>query len=303
VLNQKLHQPVLLSEAIEALNVQPEGWYVDGTFGRGGHTAAILKKQGRVLAFDIDQEAISYGQTAFAQEIKEGNLVIVRENFDHLRQVITAHPKISLDSLKGFLFDFGTSSDQLLSAERGFSFDSDQVLDMRMDQRLGVTANDLLNVLPENQLRELFQEYGGEHEARNVARAIKKWQAQQSAPATFTGRELAGLISNVKRERGSKLHPATKIFQALRIAVNQELDSIQSLLAQVKVVAVPGNRLVSIAFHEGEDRIVKHQLIEWEKQGRGHRVNKSVIVPSLTEIETNPRSRSAKMRIFEYASK
>ncbi len=300
--NQPQHQPVLLAEALKGLNVTPDAWYVDGTFGRGGHTAAILKAGGRVLAFDIDQLAIEYGEQQFAAAINQGSLILVRENFDQLEKVLLSQKQISAAELAGFLFDFGTSADQLLAADRGFSFESDHLLDMRMDQRLGVTANDLLNVLPEKQLMALFEEYGGEHEARSIAKAIKRTQAEQNGQLNCTGRELAAIITRVKRERGGKLHPATKVFQALRIAVNQELESIHSVLNQVARLARPGSRLVTIAFHEGEDRIVKRILIEWEKRHRGERLNKEVIIPTTAEIAANPRSRSAKMRIFEYAT-
>jgi 16S rRNA (cytosine1402-N4)-methyltransferase len=186
-----------------------------------------------------------------------------------------------------------------MSSDRGFSFESDQILDMRMDQRLGVTANDMLKVLTEKQLTEVFREFGGEREAKSIAREIKKWQAKYGQANGMTGQNLAELILRVKRER-TKLHPATKVFQALRIVVNSELDNISSVLDQVNQLAVSGTRLVTIAFHEGEDRIVKHSMLRWEKQGRGHRVNKEVITASAAELTQNKRARSAKLRIFEY---
>lgn len=295
--SEKIHQTVLLHEAVEALQVKPGAWYLDGTFGRGGHTEEILKNGGCVIALDIDQEAIEYGESFFADQIKAGSLVLIRANFENISSIIKSHEL--REKINGFLFDFGTSTEQLTSLERGFSFDSDQLLDMRMDQRLGVTADDMLKVLTEKQLTEIFREYGGEKESKSVAKEIKRWQAKYGLAQAMTGQELAALVIQAKRER-TKLHPATKVFQALRIAVNSELDNIINGLEQATQLAQPGARMVTIAFHEGEDRIVKHMMLRWEKQQRGHRVNKEVIVPGTEEIARNKRSRSAKLRIFEY---
>jgi 16S rRNA (cytosine1402-N4)-methyltransferase len=289
----ELHRTVLLKEAVEALGVQPNTWYVDATFGRGGHTREILSQGGQVIAFDFDQEAVEFGITNFQDSISKGSLILIRDNFDKLAQHLQGY------QIKGFLFDFGTSTEQLTSLERGFSFESDQVLDMRMDQRLGVKAEDLLKVLPEAQLIQLFQEYGGERESKVIAKAIKHW-LKQNPQQTLTGQTLAQIISRAKHEPRTKLHPATKVFQALRIAVNQELDNIQVALNQVPTLVQPQTRVVTIAFHEGEDRIVKTTFLEWEKQHKGQRINKEVITPSAEELEANPRARSAKMRIFEY---
>ncbi len=288
-----VHRTVMLKEAVDALQIQPQAWYLDATFGRGGHTGEILNRGGQVIAFDFDQEAIEFGQEKFAAEIAQGKLILVRANFDQLTEQVKDRP------IKGFLFDFGTSTEQLTSQERGFSFESDQLLDMRMDQRLGVTAQDLLKVLPEKQLTEVFIDYGGERESKLVAKSIKAWLAQHPTE-TITGRTLAEIVARVKHEPRSKLHPATKVFQALRIAVNSELDSIGIALSKLEHLAQPGTRIVTIAFHEGEDRIVKTVFANWEKQAKGHRINKEVITPNAEELEANPRARSAKMRIFEY---
>jgi 16S rRNA (cytosine1402-N4)-methyltransferase len=284
------HIPVLLAETIHALNIQPNKLYVDGTFGRGGHTAEILKQGGKVIAFDVDQEAITFGQEKFAQEIQAGQLRLVRENFDRLQQILGE------TQVTGILFDFGTSSDQLKGQNRGFSFEGDAELDMRMDDRLGVKAKDLLAILPEKQLAQLFIELGGEHEARAIAKAIAH---QRQAKPIQTTQELANLISKVKRERTSHLHPATKVFQALRIAVNSELDAIHSALPQALRVLEANGRIVTISFHEGEDRIVKQQFKEWEKDGQGVNVTKDIITAGEEELQRNPRARSAKLRIFE----
>ncbi len=298
---QDRHRTVLLKEAVEALQVKADNWYIDATFGRGGHTQAILDQGGKVIAFDVDQEAITFGQTEFSSPISQGNLILIRENFEKLAaKVQELQLKTTIDQVQGILFDFGTSTEQLTSIDRGFSFESDRSLDMRMDQRLGVTALDLLNVLPENQLTQLFIEYGGEHEAKYLAKAIKKWLAEYGPAQAMTGKDLADLVVRYKREPRTKLHPATKVFQALRIAVNRELDSLQAGLDQVNHISHSGMRVVTIAFHEGEDRIVKHVFAQWEKQHRGQRINKEIMTPGAEEVEANPRSRSAKMRIFEY---
>jgi 16S rRNA (cytosine1402-N4)-methyltransferase len=291
------HISVLLAEAVEALNVHTGNWYIDGTFGRGGHTAEILKNGGNVIAFDVDQEAIAFGQERFQQEIAAGQLILLRENFDRLQQVIGQLREAGkINEVAGALFDFGTSSDQLKDETRGFSFTGDADLDMRMDDRLGVKAKDLLAILPEKQLMQLFIELGGEHEAKAIARAIVYQRQTRPIQTTY---ELSDLVSRTKREKRGHLHAATKVFQALRIAVNSELDSIQSLLPQVYRVLAEDGRVVTISFHEGEDRIVKQQFKEWEKNNQGVNVTKDIITAGAEELDRNPRARSAKLRIFQ----
>lgn len=294
--NDSQHLSVMTQEVIESLQIRANTWYVDATFGRGGHTAAIIKAGGKVIAFDVDQEAVEYGQAHFAAEIAAGQLILLRSNFNQLLNQVRQTGVMQIEAI---LFDFGTSSNQLMSDDRGFSFSSQAPLDMRMDQRLGVTALDLLNVLPENQLVTLFQEMGGEHEAKSIARAIKRKQVMQQGLLKINAHELADLIASVKRERHSKLHPATKTFQALRIAVNQELDSISQALPQALELVPTGGRIVTISFHEGEDRIAKHTFRTWKQAGKGQEITKHIMEPSADELARNPRARSAKMRVFE----
>lgn len=284
-----MHQPVLLTETIEALNIQPNHWYIDGTFGRGGHSAAIIQKGGKVIAFDFDPQAIEFGQNQFAQEITDKKLILIKSNFDKLGQAVDK-------PISGVLFDFGTSSDQLTDKERGFSFDSDTHLDMRMDPSLGVTAKDLLAIVPEKQLAELFQDYGGESEAKAIAHAIE--QRRKSNQPITTTRQLADLVSKAKKKKTS-LHPATKVFQALRIAVNDELNNIKRVLPQALEILSPHGRIVTISFHDGEDRIAKHTFKEWQQQNLGTIITKKPITPTQQEINDNQKSRSAKLRIFE----
>ncbi|MDQ3008154.1 MAG: 16S rRNA (cytosine(1402)-N(4))-methyltransferase RsmH [bacterium] len=294
------HVSVLLNEALAGLVISPNSWYLDATFGRGGHTAAILRAGGNVIAFDYDQEAIEYGQSTFATFIEQGRFALVRENFSKLSsivpEVLKAH---QISQLDGVLFDFGTSVDQLLSPDRGFSFDSDSPLDMRMDDRSSVRAKDLLNLLSEKQLVQIFQDYGGEREAKSIAKAIKIKFNREGLTSLQTTAQLAQLVSKTKHERGSKLHPATKVFQALRITVNMELENIELALPQALQLVAPTKNIVTIAFHEGEDRIVKRLFNQWESQDKGQKINNHIVVPTSSELEANPRARSARLRIFK----
>lgn len=281
----------MLAEAIEHLSIQPNQWYIDCTFGRGGHTAAILEKGGKVLALDWDEEAISSGTIRFTQALEKKQLILKRESFSQLEK--TVRETLS-DPITGILFDFGTSTNQLMSGDRGFSFSEDGDLDMRMDTRLGVKAKDILIVVPEKQLADMFWKYGGEEDSRKIAKAIK----QLSQPLTTT-QELSKLVEIVKRGRSGRLHPATKVFQALRIAVNSELEEIEQALPQALKVLASAGLLVTISFHEGEDRIVKTAFRSWENQGLGEQITQRPLIPTPDEVEKNPRSRSAKLRVFK----
>lgn len=288
------HITVFLDQAIELLNVKPDCWYIDATFGGGGHTRNILSKGGKVLAFDFDEQAIEMGLEAFAQEIAKQQLILVQANFADLEKVV-AENKLT-GQIDGLIFDFGTSTDQLMSEERGFSFSGLGELDMRMDKNLGVKAKDLLALLSEKQLTEVFSTYGGELEAKKIAKAIV---AQRKAGRFIsTNQDLVKLVEKNKSYRG-KTHPATKVFQALRIVVNDELANIEQVLPQALQVVNQGGRIVTIGFHEGEDRQFKVAFRNWEEKGFGTIVTKKAIEPSEEEVQKNPRSRSAKLRAFE----
>jgi 16S rRNA (cytosine1402-N4)-methyltransferase len=296
-----LHQPVLLTEAVELLQVQPKTWYVDATFGRGGHTKAILDQQAQVLAFDVDQEAIDYAQVEFSAEIEKGQLVIIRTNFSNLETEVNNFQSHQAETapIRGILFDFGTSLDQIRAPHRGFSFDHpDAPLDMRMDQSLGITAADLLTVLSVKQMTDLFRDYGGEPHAKKIAQAIDRHRGKTRSNRIETVGELLEVaFKDIPRK--SHLHPATKVLQALRIAVNDELSSIEQVLPQALKVLDTGGRIVTIAFHQGEDSLVKHQFKYWQDQDKGSVITKKAVLPSEEEIEKNPRARSAKLRTFE----
>lgn len=298
------HVPVMLEEAVTGLNVRPQHWYVDATFGRGGHTRAILDRGGKVVGFDFDQETIDRARRRFSEELELNTLVLVRENFDTLTETLArlTREEAVETPVWGVLFDFGTSTDQLMAPDRGLSFESaEATLDMRLDTRLGVKAVDLLKILPAKQLTSLFQELGGEEYAKRIAGAIIKTREKNPTQLETVG-GLVSLIMAHKPRRAGHLHPATKIFQALRIAVNDELDNLQRALPQALSVLAPAGRLVTIAFHEGEDRPVKQAFTQWEEQGLGRRITKKALKPTEAERTANPRSRSAKLRVFERAS-
>lgn len=291
-----MHKTVLLKEAVDYLDIKKDHYYVDATFGRGGHTREILSRGGKVIAFDFDHEAIEHGNQNFAEECKNESLILIRENFDQIDEAIKNLQKHhTIGEISGILFDFGTSTEQLTSSERGFSFDGDGPLDMRMDDRLGVQAKDLLAIIPTKQLAQLFSEMGGEHDAFKIAKAIK----ESPTPIT-TIKELTNIIAKVKRnDRHSKINPSTKVFQALRIAVNTELSNIETALPKAFDILEKNARIVTIAFHEGEDRIVKHLFKTWEENKQGINLLKKPLSPSEEELEINQRARSAKLRVFE----
>ncbi|MCC6629973.1 MAG: 16S rRNA (cytosine(1402)-N(4))-methyltransferase RsmH [Chloroflexi bacterium] len=303
------HVPVLLGESVAALAPRPGGRYLDGTYGGGGHTAALLAAcapDGRVLALDRDPAAVARGVTAAA--MAGGRLVVQQANFADLAAVAIEAGFAPLD---GILLDLGMSSFQLDEAARGFSFQSDGPLDMRMDPTSGQPASALVNELPERELADLIYEYGEERASRRIARAIV--QARARAPLRTTGDLTRAVTAAVGRPPGG-LHPATRTFQALRIAVNDELGALEGALAGALTVLAPGGRLVVISFHSLEDRIVK-QYFRREATDClcppalpvcqcGHRAQvrlstRRPVVPGVAEAAANPRSRSAKMRVAE----
>lgn len=283
-------------DAIRELKLSSGEWCIDATFGAGGHSALLLKNGVKVLAFDFDQLAIDQGQAHFKKEIKAGNLILVRENFNQLRAVVNQLiEQKKIDQISGVLFDFGTSTDQLMDSDRGFSFDGEGELDMRLDDRLGVTAADLLAVLSLNDLIYVLKVFGGEREAKGIANAVIR---QRKESPIKTTKQLSDLVSRVKREK-TKLHPATKVFQALRIIVNDEIANIELGLPQAIELVKKGGRVVTIAFHEGEDRAAKKLFKQMQDEKQGQLIYKKPLLPSELEIKSNPRARSAKMRVFE----
>lgn len=301
-----VHQPVLFQAALDSLLVQPGGRYIDATVGGGGHAAGILaasSPQGRLLGIDRDPAAIKVASTRLAPYT--GRFVLVHASFEHLAAVAREHHFAPAD---GILFDLGLSSLQLGDPARGFAFMSDGPLDMRYDPtQSGVTAATLVNQLSVDELAALLFRYGEEGRARRIAEAIV------AARPLYTTTELARVIERAVGRRGH-LHPATRTFQALRIAVNDELAVLEAALPQAVELLRPGGRLVVISFHSLEDRIVK-QFLRRESHNcicppeapvcTCHHVatvrliTRKPIVPSAEEIAANPRSRSARMRVAE----
>lgn len=282
------------NEALHWLQVEQGGWYVDCTLGGGGHTQMLLNNGAHVVAFDWDESAINHAKENFQHELQNGHLVLIRESFAQLG-VIRKDPLLKEVDIKGILFDFGTSTDQLMSAERGFSFNGNAPLDMRMDNRRGVTAADLIKFLAEKELVDVL-ESAGEHDARKIAPALKK-------VLPTTTRELADTVTRAKGGRHTRLNPATKTFMALRIAVNTEMTEITAGLPEAFAILAPGGRIVTISFHDGEDRIVKRAFEEWERAVEGKTLTPKPVEPSETEVFHNPRSRSAKLRVFAKRNK
>ena len=302
------HKPVLLAETLAALQPRAGGRYVDGTVGRAGHAAAILaasSPNGYLCGCDRDGDAVD----AAAKRLEQfaGRFEIRRGNFDSLTDWVES------GSCDGVLLDLGVSSPQLDVSERGFSFLQDGPLDMRMDQRQPLTAATLVNQSSAEELADIFWRYGDEHESRKMARAIER--ERQLRPITTT-RQLAELVEKISPRAGKKAHPATKMFQALRIAVNDEIGSLKRGLDGALTILKPGGRLAVITFHSLEDRTVK----EWSRKlARDYEVIGEVDVPELrrpvppklkiltrkaiqtsdAEMNDNPRSRSAQLRVFE----
>lgn len=287
----KYHVSVLLQEAIDALQIQKGKKYIDATVGAGGHTFEIVKRGGIVLGIDQDREAIEEVRKK-ENEIEKKNLLLVQGNFSHLDEIARQHGFVNV---AGILFDIGVSSHQLDTNERGFSFLTDGPLDMRMDITKNVKAADLVNALNKGELIDLFTKYGEEPFAKKIAEVIVR---ERMKKPILTTKELVELIARSVPKIG-KIHPATKVFQALRIAVNDELHGLEEGIKQAVGLLIRNGRLVVITFHSLEDRIVKQYFEEAENENRGIVITRKPIVPSREEIIANKRARSAKMRIFE----
>jgi 16S rRNA (cytosine1402-N4)-methyltransferase len=292
------HVPVLLNDAIRYLNVRAGGTYVDATLGFAGHATAIARQlggTGRLVGFDRDPEALEMARVRFealSEELGEQmpQWELQGEEFSTLSRHI---PQASLD---GLLADFGVSSMQFDQAHRGFSFQADGPLDMRMDPRRGTTAEQVVNQADEKVLADLIYEFGEERRSRRFARAIVR--ARPIKTTAQLAKVLSAASPAMKSER-HHLHPATRIFQALRIYVNAELDEIRALLQAAPRLLRPGGRLVVISFHSLEDRLAKDALREAARQGIVEVLTRKPVTASEEETDRNPRARSAKLRAAE----
>jgi len=297
------HVPVLLDEVLKAAEVRPGQRWIDGTFGRGGHTQALLERGAQVLGLDRDEAA---EEAARALKVRwPEDFGWMRRNFKELKTCCQEH---GWDKVDGVLLDLGVSSPQLETAERGFSFRMDGPLDMRMDRRGGPTAADMVNEFPEEELSQIFYEHGGEREARRVARALVA--RRRRAPFHTTADLAAVVAETLPHRRAGGIHPATQVFQALRIAVNGEQEALVAALPQAVEIMKPGGVLAVISFHSGEDRVVKQflreQSAEWLDTPRHpntlpnpacHLRNVKRYLPGEEEIARNPRARSARLRV------
>lgn len=304
------HKSVLLEETIEHLNINPDGIYVDGTLGGGGHSYEIAKllSGGRLIGIDQDEAAIAAATERLA-EYKD-KVTIVRSNYSEIKQVLH---DLSIDHVNGILLDLGVSSYQLDTPERGFSYKEDAPLDMRMDTRNTLTAKDIVNTYSETELYRIIRDYGEDNFAKNIVKHIVRRREEKPLETTF---ELVEVIKAAipARVRAGTGHPAKRTFQAIRIELNRELEVLRDTLQDMIELLSPGGRLCIITFHSLEDRIVKACFKKNEnpctcppgfpvcvcgKVPQGKVISRKPILPSQEELEYNKRSKSAKLRVFE----
>lgn len=307
------HVTVLLNEAVENLKIKPDGIYVDCTLGGGGHTRKILSQlneNGRLFSFDQDQTAIEYNQKVLDNQLQSGKLTLVKDNFRNIKKRLN---EFGVSKIDGAVYDLGVSSPQFDVAQRGFSYKLEAPLDMRMDQGQSLTAKQIVNEWSFNDLVRIFSRYGEEKFAKSIARKIEKQRQLQPIQTTTELVEVikAGIPARARRTGG---HPAKRVFQALRIAVNDELGALETSLEQVLEMLNIDGRVSVITFQSLEDRLVKSMFKEKTSlpdlpqglpvipQGMEvdyRLVNRKPILPTKSEIETNHRAHSAKLRVIE----
>ena len=301
------HEPVMLKEVIDSLLVGREGVYVDGTVGGAGHSYAILKETDAFLVgIDCDEQALQFAEKRLAEF--GSRKVLIKANFADLGNVLE---NLNIKKVDGVLLDLGVSSRQLDAVQRGFSFSQQAPLDMRMDRSLKFSAYDIVNSFAQNELENIIKFYGEEKMAARIARAISK--KRQLSPIETTT-ELAAIVASCMPAtlKWQKIHPATRTFQAIRIAVNNELDNIKPAIDAAAEALKPGGCLCVISFHSLEDRIVKNEIraltgecvcpkdipfCVCQKEAKLKNMTRKVLIPSAEEIEANPRARSAKLRV------
>ncbi len=304
------HKSVLLDETIEGLGIKPDGIYVDGTLGGGGHSYHIcrnLSKQGRLIGIDQDDAAIE-AATVRLQEFAD-RVTIVRSNYCNMKNVLQ---DLGIGKVDGIVLDLGVSSYQLDTVERGFSYKYDTDLDMRMDRRQTLTAKDIVNNYSEKELFRIFRDYGEEQFSQNIAKHIVKNRQEKEIQTTFELNEIIKAAIPAKMRTNG--HPSKRVFQAIRIECNKELDVLRDTMDTMVELLNPGGRLSIITFHSLEDRIVKSAYRKYEnpctcppefpvcvcgKKPLGKSVSRKPILPSKEELEVNSRSKSAKLRVFE----
>lgn len=285
------HTSVLLQEVLNNLSIKRGGFYIDGTLGGGGHALSILQSGGSILGIDQDQEAIDFAKNRLENEgFEEGkDFWIVKDNFSQIDSIIKDK---GIERIDGVLLDIGVSGHQLDTPERGFSFRGGP-LDMRMDKVLSVSARELVNGLTKGELEDLFLRFGEEPRSKQYAQAIV--EARKNGPISST----EDLVKIIGGRMGDGPHPATRVFQALRIVVNDELNVLSAVMPKVMNLLTSGGRLVIITFHSLEDRIVKQAFKQIDESGIGTIITDKPIAPSSEEVLLNKRSRSAKLRCIE----
>jgi len=305
------HESVLLEETIEYLNIKPKGIYVDGTLGGGGHSDKIIDKlsnDGLLIGIDQDLEALNASKNRFKNKGK--NIIYIHDNFSNISEILH---NLNIDRIDGMILDLGVSSYQLDNKERGFSYMSDSELDMRMNQDSGITAKDIVNTYPKERLQEIIREYGEEKWAKRIAEFIENYRNEKEINTTHELVEIikAAIPAGARRDGP---HPAKRTFQALRIEVNNELSILENSIKKITNSLKLGGRICIITFHSLEDRIVKNTFKELSlscscppelpvcvcnKKSLLKIITRKPILPSSKEIENNPRSRSAKLRVAE----
>jgi 16S rRNA (cytosine1402-N4)-methyltransferase len=297
-MSDQYHLPVLLKESIALLNVKKGERYIDATLGGGGHTKEIIDQGGIVLGIDTDQEAIDYVSKKLEPEIKEKKLTLAKGNFRQIDEIARLN---NFDQVEGIIFDLGVSSHQINSPERGFSFLRPGPLDMRMDRSSQVRAADLINVLSKGELYEIFTKLGQEHRSRSIIDSIAFTRKVKAIETTDDLVEVIREAYGMKKELTpyERTLISQKVFQALRIVVNNELENIKEALPKAIELLRDNGRLLVISFHSLEDGIVKNAFRDFEENKKGRVITKKVIIPTKEEIEKNRRSKSSKLRAFE----
>ncbi len=286
-----MHTPVLLREVSAWLNIRPEGFYLDATAGTGGHVLEIVSRitTGRVIGIDRDPEALAIARERLQQFGEK--VTLVQASFSEIGEVTRQQ---NMPLLDGVLADLGVSSLELDTPERGFSFRWQAPLDMRMDPQSDLTAAEIVNRWSEKELANLLYEKADETDSRRIARSIMR-----ARPIRDTA-HLATVVAGARKARGrQRLHPATKTFLALRIAVNREEEELEQFLSRTPATLIPGGRWIILSYHSHEDRMVKRAFQRLEREGQVRILTKKIIEPALDEIQSNPRARSAKMRVAE----
>ena len=293
-----IHVSVLTNEVINYLNPKPNENFIDGTFDGGGHTEVLFQKNGpngKILGIDADKEILNIATSKFQKEIQEERLILVNDNFKNLKGIIENNCPGWKEKVSGIIFDLGISLWHLEESGRGFSFKKNENLDMRYDKREGLTAQKIINSWPEREIEKILREYGDERYSRKIAGEIIRERKKKAILTTF---DLINIVRKAVPRYYKKgyIHPATRTFQALRIAVNRELENLKEALPQSIEILKPKGKLIVVSFHSLEDRIVKFFFKKETQNNRIKILTKKPVRPSDEELKFNPRARSAKLR-------